>query len=149
MKKLSIILAAVFAMGGMILNTGCIAGKAVANYAIESKESDAKNELSSVVAASQTIVSSAYASKDGMYTNNNIGVSIEVVAESTEFNGDFTPEALDCVIELAEVEGTLYKVSVSNAVITFVQYEAENGIKVQYSYGSNEVGSYEVVDSFD
>lgn len=144
MKKLSIILAAVFAMGGMILNTGCIAGKAVANYAVESKESDAKNELAAIVMAAQTIISSAYASEDGMFTNNNIGVSIEVVADSTEFNGDFTPEALDCAIELAEAKGTLYKVSVSNAVITFVQYEAENGIKTQYSDGS-----YEVVESFD
>lgn len=131
-------------MGSMILNTGCIAGKAVANYAIESKESDAKNELAAIVSAAQTITSSAYASEDGMYTNDNIGVSFEVVAESTEFNGDFTPEALDCAIKLAETEGTLYKVSVSNALITFVQYEAENGIKTQYSDGS-----YEIVDSFD
>ena len=153
MKKISLILAAIIALGSMAFITGCgsddeiIVREKIETDSVKDNsqnDEDAENELYSIVSASQVIASSAYASGDGMFTNNNTGASIEVVADSTEIDGDFTPEALDCAIELAEAEGTLYKVSVSDGLITFVQYETENGIKAQYSDGN-----YEIVDSFD
>lgn len=103
-------------------------------YIKQTRQSNAKNEAAQVVQAAQTITSSAFASPDKTYVNQSSGGNVVF----TDFN-TFLSGGESVVKTLAEVDGAVADITISDGVVTGVKYTAQNGDKVTYSSGTYTV----------
>lgn len=124
-------------------------------YIKQTKQSNAKNEAASVVSAAQTVVSSAFASGDGMYYDQSQnGAAVPVVGTSaspdTSVDGTASAEAVTAIGKLAEIEktkdGAITKITFDNGVVSEVQYTS-GGTNVDYKVTNNK-GTYSIVANF-
>lgn len=91
-------------------------------YIRQTKYSNVQNEAASCVSAAQTIASSAYADPNHSYSyETNAGASLQ-------FNVDMTGTAvaegdlLTAIKDMAEVDGTITSVTISNGQVTDLSY---------------------------
>lgn len=103
-------------------------------YIKQTRQSNSKNEAAQVVQAAQTITSSAFASPDKTYVNQSSGGDV-VFADFNTF-----PSGGESVVKsLAEVDGTVADITISDGVVTGVKYTAQNGDVVTYASGNYTV----------
>lgn len=99
-------------------------------YIRQARQSNSKDEAASAVQAVQTITSSAYASPDKTYINQSGGSDVEF----TSFSGNsFTTDDIEGVAKaLAEVQGSISAITLTDGVVTQLTYTAQNGDVVAY-----------------
>lgn len=91
-------------------------------YIRQTKYSNVQNEAASCVSAAQTIASSAYADPNHSYSyETNAGASLQFNVDMTgtaATNGDL----LTAIKDMAEVDGTITSVTISNGQVTDLSY---------------------------
>lgn len=120
-------------------------------YINQTRQSNAKNEAAACVQATQTIVSSAYATPNSIYINNtDSGQDIKLNKASGGWTLTVEPSTathtVTGVIEkLAEVNpGTVSNVTVdTNGVVSGLTYASPNGETITYSTSTGK-GVYSV-----
>ncbi len=112
-------------------------------YINQSRQNTATNECASVVSATQTIASSAYADPSGTYYDESNKKSVEIPSGNAEWTSG---DGIEAVKTLSEVNGTISKIVIENAKVKTVHYETKNGQKVIYN--SDGTKPYKPVKDF-
>jgi prepilin-type N-terminal cleavage/methylation domain-containing protein len=113
-------------------------------YIKQSRQSNVKNEASSCLQAAQTIISSAYADSNGIYTGNGTGNQITFTFGTTGVSGTGDSKFLNEVVYLADLSGTGtvsgVKVNKDTLVVEEFSYtNTKKSITVSYDKGVYKV----------
>ncbi len=114
-------------------------------YINQSRNNTAINECASVVSATQTVASSAYADPNLTYKNQSGGDDIVIADDLTKFTED--AKAQTVILALAEVDGefkTGTTIVLDNGVVDSVTYVTDNGVEV--TYDKDATPNYSVAD---
>ena len=91
-------------------------------YIRQTKYSNVQNEAASCVSAAQTIASSAYADPNHSYSyETNAGASLQFNVDMTG-TAATTGDLLTAIKDMAEVDGTITSVTISNGQVTDLSY---------------------------